>query len=130
MLLPQNKFASLFHIIGRCGPSALETTIGVAASVAVGRTGGGHAAQLVLPRELTAQLSKLGNQVLAGLDEGIFRGDGAIGLDADEELRHIRVSDYGVNGKYGAQQRAIRGTLVEALCVEESEDVWRKPLLL
>lgn len=74
----------------------LETSaVRAAAAIAVGRRArGGHAAQLVLAGELAAQLGELGNQVLADLDEGVLGCDGAVGLNADEELRHIRVSDY------------------------------------
>lgn len=60
----------------------------------IGRgAGGSHATQLVLAGELATKLGKLSDQTLADLDEGIFGCDGAICLDADEELRDIRMGD-------------------------------------
>lgn len=60
----------------------------------IGRgAGSSHATQLVLAGELATKLGKLSDQTLADLDEGIFRCDGAICLDADEELRDIRMGD-------------------------------------
>ena len=56
--------------------------------------GGDHATQLVLASELAAELAVRGNQLLADLDQRLLGGDGAVGLDADEQLRHIRVSDF------------------------------------
>lgn len=60
----------------------------------IGRgAGSSHATQLVLAGEFAAKLGKLSNKTLADLNEGIFGCDGAICLDADEELRDIRMGD-------------------------------------
>lgn len=71
----------------------LETTVR-AIAIAIGRgAGGGHATQLVLAGELAAKLGELGDEVLADLKHGLFGGDGTVSLDADEELRHVRVGN-------------------------------------
>lgn len=63
-------------------------------TAAVGRrAGGGHTTELVLAGELAAELGEVGDEVLAHLDHGLLGGDLAVGLDADEELGHIRVGD-------------------------------------
>lgn len=72
----------------------LETVTAISVAVAIGgRTGGGHATQLVLTRELAAKLRELRDQVLADLGEGVLRGDDAIGLNADEQLGDVGVGD-------------------------------------
>jgi hypothetical protein len=43
--------------------------------------------------ELSAELTIGGDQLLARLDEGLARGDGAVSLDAQKNLGHIRMSD-------------------------------------
>lgn len=50
-----------------------------------------HAAKLPLPRELLAQVGEVTKELLAYGDEGVLGGDGAVGLDPDEDLGHIRV---------------------------------------
>lgn len=61
----------------------------------VGRgTGSSHATQLVLAGELTAELSELGNEILADLDEGVLGCNGAVCLDTDEELRDVGMGDF------------------------------------
>lgn len=63
-------------------------------AVAIGsRTGGGHTTQLVLAGKFAAKLRELCDQVLADLSEGVLWSDGAIGLDANEQLGHIGVGD-------------------------------------
>lgn len=57
-------------------------------------TGGSHATQLILAGELAAKLGKLGNEILAHLDEGVLGCDGSVCLDADEELRDIRMGNW------------------------------------
>lgn len=64
----------------------------LAAAVSSG-AGRGHAAQLILAGELAAELGELGDEVLADLGHGVLGGDGTVGLNADEELGHVRVSD-------------------------------------
>lgn len=75
-----NRSAAAFRL------KASAATIGRGAS-------GSHATQLVLAGEFAAKLRKLSNKTLADLDEGIFGCDGAVCLDADEELRDIRMGD-------------------------------------
>lgn len=75
-------------------PSARTSAIGTTTiGVAVRGASGGHATQLVLACELTAKLGELGDEVLGDFDKSVFGRDGAVGLDANEELRYIRVSD-------------------------------------
>lgn len=50
-----------------------------------------HAAELPLPRELLAQVGEVAEELLADGDKGVLGGDGAVGLDPDEDLGHIRV---------------------------------------
>lgn len=71
----------------RSGLKTGATTIGRGA-------GGSHATQLVLAGKFAAKLGELSNEALADLDKGIFGGDGAVCLDADEELRDIRVGHW------------------------------------
>lgn len=60
----------------------------------VGRwTGGRHATELVLAGELATELGEMGNEVLAHLHHRLLGGDLAVGLDADEKLRHVRVGN-------------------------------------
>lgn len=51
-------------------------------------------AQLPLVGEGATELAERGNHVLADLDHRLTRGDGAIGLYANEELGHIGMSDW------------------------------------
>lgn len=68
-------------------------TVHAVSSAVRRRTGGGHAAELVLAGELTTELRKMGDEVLAHLDHRLLGGDLAVGLDADEKLRHVRVGN-------------------------------------
>ena len=52
-----------------------------------------HATQLVLASELAAELAIGSNKLLADLDQRLLGGDGAVGLDTNEQLRNIRVRD-------------------------------------
>jgi hypothetical protein len=57
----------------------------------VGVTGIDHAAQLELAGEALAEKRELVDEILADLNHGFLGSNGAVGLDADKELRHIRV---------------------------------------
>ena len=52
-----------------------------------------HASKLVLAGELAAELAVGGDQLLADGDDGLLGRQGAVRLDSEQELRHIRVSD-------------------------------------
>lgn len=98
--LPRLEFvANTVHILNKrqpeheYDPSAATFALKPSAT-AIGRgAGGSHATQLVLAGELPTKLGKLSNKTFADLDEGIFRCDGAVCLDADEELRYIRMGN-------------------------------------
>lgn len=78
--------------MSRFGPDILETMTVHAVCATVGRrTGGGHAAELVLAGELAAELGEMCDEVLAYLDHCLLGCDLSVGLDADEKLRHVRV---------------------------------------
>lgn len=92
--------------------SVVSSTVGgvIAAAAVGGGAGCGHATQLVLAGELAAELGELGDEVLADLCHGVLGRDGAVGLDADEELGHVRVSDWwvgegGVSGSLAVEER-------------------------
>ena len=68
-------------------------TVHAVSSAVRRRTGRGHAAKLILAGELATELCEIGDEVLAHLDHRLLGGDLAVGLDADEELRHVRVGN-------------------------------------
>lgn len=53
----------------------------------------GDLAEGELLLELTAELSIGRDQLLARLDEGLARRDGAVRLDAQKDFRHVGMSD-------------------------------------
>jgi len=60
--------------------------------------GSNHAAKLVLAGELSTELAVRSNELLAGLDHGLLRRDRTVRLNSNQNLRHIRVSDW--RGEY------------------------------
>lgn len=54
---------------------------------------GRHLLELELLGELLIELVKLGDELAAGLDEGVLRGDLAVGVDAQLEGGEERVRD-------------------------------------
>lgn len=95
--------------VSRFGTNILETmTVHAVCATIRRRTGGCHAAELVLAGELAAELGEMGDEVLAYLDHCLLGGDLAVGLDADEKLRHIRVRYYigGANTSVSTSRRA------------------------
>lgn len=51
--------------------------------VGVGSSTSHHLAQLEFLGEFTAQLAQLGHEGFGDADDGFFRGEGAVGLDAE-----------------------------------------------
>jgi hypothetical protein len=52
-----------------------------------------HLADGELPLELASKLAEDGDQLLAGLNQGFPRGERAVCLDTELNLRHIWVGD-------------------------------------
>lgn len=78
--------------MSRFGTHVLETmTVHAVCATVRRRTSGGHAAELVLAGELATELGEMGDEVLAYLDHCLLGGNLAVGLDANEKLRHVRV---------------------------------------
>lgn len=96
------------------------------------RTGGRHTAELVFAGELATELGEMGDEVFAYLDHCLLGGDLAVGLDANEKLRHVRVR-YCFGGANTSVSTSLRLTLdpssIYSVLAEYDDDLLLYPAI-